>query len=330
MEGCYFVNTKFRTALHLAAEKAWHIRPWRKDPARVYDTIRVLVELGQCDPTSACENRQDAIDLGVPITALHIYTGSPDGFLYMINQEVFPTSIEFPELAVGVFRSQNMQQSSGSTMIAEMMRIRFDLSGNDLTWSEQASYVWSTLACQLRVISGVFGAYTSENTRSDLTSPLRALLKAGIDISPLHYYGYTPLSFNFDAFFYIWRDICIENLPGLLWAEFELLRETGHDIQKYLRRESELWREIGKCPDTIRRAVEDIHIEQYPNSLALSVSLLLWDLQDTVRLNWKPRPKSELPGAWVDAKAEQEEFDAWYFDFRWKLGRPNWAPDLVM
>jgi hypothetical protein len=259
----------------------------------------------------------------------------------MIDQEVFPTFIESPELAVGVFQKHIMSDHAGSSIIAEMMRRRFDLNSKALTWINESSYSWDILDAQIfglgealylsKALSlGRALPLSIENMGLDVTSLLRALLKAGIDIHPLGVFGDTPLFDIISSYFYDYRERCIEILPMLLSAWFGLLRETGHDIQKYLCRESQIWSQINDARSSHRRAIFEIHIERYVNSSDLTFSLQNWDLQDAVRLNWKPSPKHDLPGAWIDPKAEQKEFKTWFTDFLQKHGRPHWAPDFEM
>ncbi|KAM3073428.1 hypothetical protein ACMFMF_006634 [Clarireedia jacksonii] len=322
------INAKFRNALHIAAWNADRMEI--AEPGSAYDTIRVLVELGQCDPTSTCKRYADDLDSNEPYTAFHLYQGSPDAFLYMLDQEVFPTSIEYPELAVEVFEWQIMYPYSRST-IAEMMRIRYNLSVTAIAEINNPVFIARILFNYLFSLSNAF-MNGGEDKASSMTSLLRALLKAGTDIHPPNHDTETVLFRIIEDFFYVFKKDCIRVLPWILSVWLGLLRETGYDIQEYLCRESQLWPQIytSRSFRYNSRSIQDIHIEKHVNSLDLTFSLQFWDLQDAVRLNWKPDPKHELPGAWIDLHAEEDEFFSWYGDFLQNLGRPQWEPDLEM
>jgi hypothetical protein len=300
--------------------------PTEKKCSTAYDTIRVLVELGQCDPTSTYTLYEGD---PYPRTPLHCYSGPLDAFLYMLDQEIFPTSLELPDFVLSVVQDQIMHNCAASSITAEMLRIRYDLSSEDIACINDPVYTWYMLNRQLIAMWDMF-SYCSEDEVSCITSLLREVLKAGIDVYALNKESETPFSHSFLSIFYLRDEDCIDALPRLLSVWFGLLRETGYDLQDYLRRESQIWPKIGRSCYA-DRAIQDIHIEKQINSLDLTFSLRIWDLQDAVRLNWKPGPKQEPPGAWIDSREDEvNEFHTWFKDFKQQVGRPKWEPDLEM
>ncbi|PQE31477.1 ankyrin repeat protein [Rutstroemia sp. NJR-2017a WRK4] len=318
-------DTRNETALHYAAVET-RMFPIDKKCSTAYDTIRVLVELGQCDPASTYTQYEGD---PYPRTPLHCYSGPLDAFLYMLDQEIFPTSLELPNFVLSVVQDQIMHNCAASSITAEMLRIRYDLSSEDIACIKDPVYTWYMLNRQLIAMWDMF-SYCSEDEVSGITSLLREVLKAGIDVYALNKESETPFSHSFLSIFYLREEDCIDALPRLLSVWFGLLRETGYDLQDYLRRESQTWPKIRRSCYA-DRAIQDIHIEKHINSLDLTFSLQIWDLQDAVRLNWKPGPKQKPPGAWIDSREDEvDEFITWFKVFKQQVGRPQWEPDLEM
>ncbi|TEY87384.1 hypothetical protein BOTCAL_0003g00650 [Botryotinia calthae] len=157
----------------------------------VIDTIRVLIEVGQCDPM-----RESKLGL----TSLHWYNGGAEPFNYMLNQESFLIGLDPQDEFISILDCHREAETYcfTDTIIKLMMEksIKFSQSRNSRDGFSSCPYI---LHIALELLSNIICDPEAEYKPTVTISLISALLEMRVDIYRMDNHFWTPLSHLFRA-----------------------------------------------------------------------------------------------------------------------------------
>lgn len=267
-------------------------------PKDTLETLRVLVEEGQCDPMHP-PTRDGKSSFNSSQTALHLYTGPLNGFQYLIKQQHFEI-----DLSVKNARGMDIEDTQINMAWASSTTIgRFLMESGSLFTDKCYLQQLGSAKLHLTVRKFIIDQFSSQigffKGHESIAPTILKILKAGVDAHSRNESGDTPLTLI------LAHSQFRQNLAQLLMDWFNILREAGYDIQKYIRAECTR----GKSKDVFFRTVNSYSYRTYQQTYQRSIYFLRLDDTDEldfrVKGGYLPRESQPegLPGAW------KEEFD---------------------
>ncbi|KAJ8068491.1 hypothetical protein OCU04_004042 [Sclerotinia nivalis] len=295
------------------------------------NTIRVLIEVGQCDPMQA-EIFGD--------TSLHLYRGGAEPLNYMLNQENFLVSVD-PQGP----RDEHVLEvhiSTGSSISDTLVKYMMEKS---IKFSESRRLKdgfpdWPIgLHMMLQLLTSEYGrAGTCTSTAT--VSFISALLEMGADIHHKHEFFGSPLSCliesNLGRPTPLSLPVITETMPLQIMTWFELLTKADYDLQGYIFQE---WKYYQRCIiDPVGYCgVCYMHVFHARNIGNIICKFEWYDYRRQYRnINLsQTRQEQRMPGAWEDGDYEEDWIED-PMDFQYneatilKIQRPRRSPDFEM
>ncbi|KAI9650399.1 hypothetical protein NHQ30_000413 [Ciborinia camelliae] len=257
---------RIRTALHIAAAYSGRPTPSIQEYAylgpsllplryqefihrpaeEVLDTIRILVELGECDPMSEspvtveCRESLESPDHHCRgPTPLDIYNGPPEAYSYLLEQDTFVVSVDAPQKTPIMEYQLNMSLPY-TNKLAEITAKK-DKAFNKSLASKDGfpDYPFALHKILLKVLSACIFVPSKDDIDAAV-SMASLLLEGGFDVHSTDENEMTPFAHLFAGL-----DLCdwpsdAQNIAKVVMIWFRLLRKANYGLQQYLVQESNL------------------------------------------------------------------------------------------
>ena len=202
-------------------------------PSDALDTIRTLVEDGQCDPMFV--NRWTE-------TAFFSYTGPAEPFQYLLQQTHFMVDVKAGnDLGMTVTGAHLLMQWPTSPILARLAMIHAQNAPDLAIQSFPKSLQFTNLTLAVRRLRFHGASKIPEETGNMIWLTIDDFLRAGADVHAADFYGRTPMALLLYKRLYHEDKLHTDLYPRLMkW--FGLLRKAGYDLQKYIEEEQILYR----------------------------------------------------------------------------------------
>lgn len=271
----------------------------------------------ECPVTEKCEERSKALDhrCNGPLdhccngpTALDIYSGPPEAFKYLLEQDKFVVSVgsshwrNIMERNFGRFPPFGTELATIATTNDENFKKSLHLKDGFPDFS-------MPLHATLSKISSAHLRCFNKSESEAAISMASLLLQGNIDVHRIDETRNTPFSQLFGGL-----DLChwpsdAENLAHIVMIWFRLLRKANYDLQDYLKRESCLHKPIQVFKFPHRKFyAKYIRLDQMKDSRDMMFFFEMYDYRREFARIYKERVNpggpEDISGAW---KSEDEE-----------------------
>ena len=251
--------------------------------ARVYETIRLLIEDGHSDPM-AVDSRGRSV--------LHCYKGAKEPFLYMISQQQH-FQIDLNQRAGDNFTVTQYHAVHKQASAPNLLRTIFGL-GSDLRSTATARNSYGSTWLMVTVVRLLILFAEGESLEPSLEL-IGDLIDAGSDVNTCNNEGATPLdrilAFRLEP----------ENHEPLIRQWLQLLLSKKIDLHLYAKKE-EMLHEQGQVKDVwnYRRGIKRYFTFQYGRERC-DLSIFVKDIRAEIS-----EEMSRVPGAW-DTEGEHAQ-----------------------